>query len=101
MFFGAVAILVAGALAAGAMRFWRDVGMQGSARAMARALRDVLRLEYLRSGGVGCTYPEEHHSQARRWFHHLTFYGFLLCFASTTAQLFITTYLAGVRRTDT
>ena len=35
-------------------------------------------------GGDGCTYPTERPSQARRSFHHLTFYGFLLCFASTT-----------------
>ena len=41
-------------------------------------------MKYLGSGGAGCTYPDEHHSQARRWFHHLTFYGFFLCFASTT-----------------
>jgi citrate/tricarballylate utilization protein len=83
-FFGVVALIVAIALAAGAMQFWRDTGMQGSVRSVRRAIRDVLQLEYLRSGGAGCTYPTEHHSQSRRWFHHLTFYGFLLCFASTT-----------------
>lgn len=32
---------------------------------------------------MGCTYPGEQPSQARRWFHHLTFYGFLLCFMAT------------------
>ena len=26
-----------------------------------------------------------HFSMIRRWFHHLVFYGFMLCFASTTA----------------
>ena len=44
----------------------------------------VLSLKNLDSHGAGCTYPDEHHSQARRYFHHFTFYGFLLCFASTT-----------------
>ncbi len=33
---------------------------------------------------MGCTYPDEQHSQARRRLHHFTFYGFLLCLASTT-----------------
>src|SRR5262249_45186301 len=41
-------------------------------------------LKNLDSHGAGCTYPDERHSQARRRFHHLTFYGFLLCAASTT-----------------
>ena len=35
-------------------------------------------------------------SEARRWFHHFTFYGFLLCFASTTSAA-IYHYLLGVR----
>ena len=57
--------------------------------ALRRALRDALTLRYLDGGGGdGCTYPGEAPSQARRWFHHLTFYGFLLCFASTTLATF-------------
>ena len=34
-------------------------------------------------GGDGCPYPDERPSHARRIFHHLTFYGFMLCFAAT------------------
>jgi citrate/tricarballylate utilization protein len=49
----------------------------------------------MRSGGAGCTYPDERHSPARRWFHHCTFYGFLLCFASTTVAAF---YHYGLKR---
>src|SRR5258705_7809112 len=45
---------------------------------------DAMTLKNLASNGVGCTYPNEQHSQARRRFHHLTFYGFLFCLASTT-----------------
>ena len=42
-------------------------------------------LRYLDGGsGDGCTYPTERPSQARRRFHHLTFYGFMLCFAATS-----------------
>jgi citrate/tricarballylate utilization protein len=42
-----------------------------------------LELKYLGGGGEGCTYPGEKPSNLRRWFHHLTFYGFMLCFAAT------------------
>jgi citrate/tricarballylate utilization protein len=47
-------------------------------------LKETLRLEYLDNSGWGCSYPAEESSPLRRWFHHFTFYGFLLCFASTT-----------------
>src|SRR5579872_1824607 len=43
-----------------------------------------MTLKNMDSHGAGCTYPDEHHSGARRRFHHFTFYGFMLCFASTT-----------------
>ena len=87
--FGAVSLFVLLALAMGLRRFWRDME-QGTApladrAAIGDALRDVLTLRNLDGGsGDGCTWPTEAPSQARRWFHHLTFYGFLLCFASTT-----------------
>jgi citrate/tricarballylate utilization protein len=49
-----------------------------------RAARDILALTYLRAHG-DCTYAgEEARDPRRRWFHHCTFYGFLLCFASTS-----------------
>jgi citrate/tricarballylate utilization protein len=85
--FGLASALVVSAWLAGFVRFWNESG-EGFAtllrpRALARAINDVLHLKYLSNGGTGCTYPTEHHSQSRRWFHHLTFYGFMLCFAST------------------
>jgi citrate/tricarballylate utilization protein len=86
--FGAVSGLVLLALAAGLARCWTELGNPLNFAALAQAAGDVLTLEYLRSGGAGCTYPDERHSQARRWFHHCTFYGFLLCFASTTVAAF-------------
>ncbi len=74
--------------AAGAVRFWRDTGgslaATVSAAAFGRALGDALGLRYLRGGGDGCNYPDARFSQARRWLHHLTFYGFLLDLAATT-----------------
>jgi citrate/tricarballylate utilization protein len=38
----------------------------------------------LHPGSVDCVSAEEERAPWRRWFHHLTFYGFVLCFASTT-----------------
>jgi citrate/tricarballylate utilization protein len=72
---------------AGFLRFWRDAGA-GFAHffrpaALIKGAGDALALANLSSGGAGCTYPNQQHSQARRIFHHFTFYGFLLCFAST------------------
>jgi citrate/tricarballylate utilization protein len=55
---------------------------------LASATRDAATLKYLDGGGDGCTYPRERPSFARRYFHHLTFYGFLLCFAATVVATF-------------
>jgi citrate/tricarballylate utilization protein len=90
--FGLVGVCVLLALAVGFAAFWRDVG-EGrgtlfSLPALSRAAWDALRLRYLNGGGEGCAYPEEIPSQARRRFHHLTFYGFALCFAATTVAAF-------------
>ena len=81
--FGAVFTFVVLALAMSGMRFWRDTGETASAPALANAMRDAATLRYLDGGGDGCTYPAATPSSARRAFHHLTFYGFLACFAAT------------------
>jgi citrate/tricarballylate utilization protein len=85
--FGIVFLLVVAALAAGVVRFWRDSGENFgdifSPQPLTHSVADALRLRYLAGGGEGCTYPDETPSHARRWFHHLTFYGFMLCFAAT------------------
>lgn len=86
--FGAVGLFVVIALGVGLLRFWRSSGEQASdlfnVPALTKAVKEVLTLEYLDDGGWGCAYPGEKSSQSRRWFHHFTFYGFLLCFAATT-----------------
>jgi citrate/tricarballylate utilization protein len=86
--FGAVSLVVLAALGVGFVRFWRDTG-EGftvllSPMALGRAAMDVLRLKHLDGGGEGCIDSDERPSLARRRFHHLTFYGFSLCFAATT-----------------
>ena len=84
--FGGVSIFIATAIATGCIRFWRESG-EGAAdlSALRQAISDALRLTYLHGNGHGCTYPQDRSSLARWWFHHVTFYGFLLCFASTSA----------------
>ena len=80
--FSAVSLLLLVPLIAGAGRFWRDMG-ESPAGGLGEATGDALTLKYLGGGGEGCTYPGERPSFLRRRFHHLTFYGFLLCFAAT------------------
>jgi citrate/tricarballylate utilization protein len=78
------------ALGLGVRRFWRDIGPATtgatvSAPAAAEATHDVLRLKYLDGGhGKGCNNDSDAFAHSRRRAHHLTFYGFLLCFAATS-----------------
>ena len=46
-------------------------------------MRDAGELRYLDGGGVGCFNDDERPTDRRKFYHHLTFYGFVLCFAST------------------
>jgi len=93
--FGAVWVYVLVAWTIGFRRFWRESGGRTriGLRDYWRATRDVLLLRYLDGGGGGCTYPGEAPSHARRVFHHLTYYGFLLCLASTTVAAIYDNYL--------
>ena len=44
----------------------------------------MLTLKNLHAHGTDCTFAgEESRTSLRRWFHHCTFYGFLLCFGAT------------------
>jgi citrate/tricarballylate utilization protein len=86
--FTVLGVLAFVAVIAGFLHFWKGTGESLGdflqLGTLSQAWRDALSLKNLGSGGVGCTYPDERHSQARRIFHHFTFYGFALCFASTT-----------------
>ena len=78
------------ALGLGVRRFWRDVtpatsGAPLSAPATLEATDAVLRLKYLDGGhGDGCHNEDDAYTLKRRRAHHLTFYGFMLCFAATS-----------------
>ena len=78
------------ALALGVTKFWREVtpatsGAPLSAPAAAEAAHDALQLKYLGGGhGDGCNNEDDAFTLARKRMHHLTFYGFMLCFAATS-----------------
>jgi citrate/tricarballylate utilization protein len=88
--FGAVFGFAILAIAIGTVRFWRRLRLPAvpgavAGAAIAEASHDALTLKYLDGGdGVGCNDEDDAFTQRRRWFHHLTFYGFMLCFASTS-----------------
>ena len=71
-------------------RFWCAPGpVPVTVRSLWRALQDAGKLRYLDGGGMGCVNEDERPDDKRRFYHHLTFYGFLLCLASTsTGTLF-------------
>jgi len=98
--FGTVSAFVLVALVAGFARFWADTGEgrvgMAAAEPATGALGDALTLKYLDGGGDGCTYPDDKPSFARRRFHHLTFYGFMLCFAATSTAT-VYHYLLGLK----
>jgi citrate/tricarballylate utilization protein len=87
LLFGAAFVYALVALAMGARNFWRDSGEAAGPLAdqssLLAATADSASLRYLGGGGGGCLNGEERGNDARRAYHHLTFYGFLLCFAST------------------
>jgi citrate/tricarballylate utilization protein len=94
LLFGGVSIFVLTAFGVGLRRFWRDMGsdpgddptqpLESRRHWGLTPLRDVLTLRHLHASGPDCTSGEETRTPWRRWMHHCTFYGFMLCFASTT-----------------
>ncbi|MHB1702208.1 MAG: tricarballylate utilization 4Fe-4S protein TcuB [Acidobacteriaceae bacterium] len=83
--FAPVFLFVVFALSLGIHRFWRDLAPGStSVPAAIEATRAVATLKYLDGGhGRGCNNEDDAFTLARRRFHQSTFYGFLLCFAST------------------
>ena len=85
--FSAALLYAIVALVMGVRAFWRDigepVGMKLDAKSLLQAMRDAGNLRYLDGGGVGCFNEDDKPTDRRKIFHHLTFYGFALCFAAT------------------
>jgi citrate/tricarballylate utilization protein len=86
--FGAAFLFTITAIVLSVKMFWRDVDAGAPValtwRELWKACKDAGSLRYLDGGGAGCMNDDEQPSDARKVFHHLTFYGFALCFASTT-----------------
>ncbi len=84
--FGALMVGVVFALSLSLRAFWQDIHGEvprvGFA-AFLRAVGHTVHLTYMHGGGGGCTSESETPSSARRLFHHVTFYGFIFCFAAT------------------
>jgi citrate/tricarballylate utilization protein len=98
-FFGLIFLFAVVAMSVGLVRFvghtrgqlsderraqGREQGRAQGPEQGAVPLRDILTLRHLHASGADCVSAEEHRSPWRRYLHHCTFYGFLLCFASTT-----------------
>jgi citrate/tricarballylate utilization protein len=84
--FGAVSLFVVLAMTMAGLRFWRASGALTVSfnQGLRPALRDAFTLRHLHGSGADCSSNLEVRMPWRRWFHHCTFYGFLLCLASTT-----------------
>jgi citrate/tricarballylate utilization protein len=86
--FGAAFLFAILALVMSVRAFWRDIGEPVGGRAAGgsifQAIRDASELRYLHGGGVGCYNEDDRPTDRRKLYHHLTFYGFLLCFAATS-----------------
>jgi citrate/tricarballylate utilization protein len=86
LLFGAAFLYAVVAMTMSVRLFWRGIGepkMRVDTAALMSAASDTGRLRYLDGGGIGCYNDDERPADQRKLHHHLTFYGFLLCFAST------------------
>ncbi len=101
LMFGVVFGFALLALGIGVRKFWRDVSPPAAPAALKtsaalEATASVARLKYLDGGhGQGCNNADDRFTLWRRRFHHLTFYGFLLCLAAT-ASATLYHYLLGL-----
>jgi citrate/tricarballylate utilization protein len=99
LLFGGTFLFSLAALAKGVHSYWCDVGnaapLQADRRSLWQAVRDAGSLRYLDGGGAKCVNASEQPDDNRRLYHHLTFYGFMLCFAATCSA---TVYHYGLGR---
>jgi citrate/tricarballylate utilization protein len=80
------------AMVIGWRRYWQHTGaVWGGWRSVGDAVAAVAAMRHLGGetaagwrGGGGCHTADDRSSNARRIYHQLTMYGFLLCFASTS-----------------
>lgn len=84
--FGILFLYAIFAMSMSVYRFWRTThnGEKVEPGTLSQAFLDTASLRYLHGGGPGCTSDTDRPRSHRRWYHHATAYGFLLCFASTS-----------------
>lgn len=83
--FGAAFLYAILALIMGVRTFWRDTGGSApGAGSIWQAMKDAMSLRYLDGGGAGCNNSSINPKDGRKHAHHMTFYGFMLCFAATS-----------------
>jgi len=86
LLFGGVFIAMLVAMSMGVREFWRNISTDPMMwSAASDATHDVLTLKNLGGGHQqGCNEADDAFSLWRKRFHHMTFYGFMLCFAATS-----------------
>lgn len=87
LLFGAAFSYALLAICMSARNFWTAIGPApagGAALSIWQAMKDAGKLRYLDGGGAGCDLASDAAPDRRRQFHHMTMYGFLLCFAATS-----------------
>ena len=87
--FSTVSAFVAIAMLASVIKFWKTMCLPSpfslNWKQVRQGVKDALTLKYLDGGnGQGCSHETEQPSMARRWYHQMTFWGFMLCFAATS-----------------
>lgn len=96
--FGSAFLYALLALFMGLRAFWREMAVNDpqlpDGMSLWQAMKDAGQLRYLDGGGVGCMNADERPKDRRRMFHHMTFYGFMLCFAATSVAT-LYAYLLG------
>ena len=86
LLFGGVFVAMLVAMSMGVREFWRNISTDPMMwSAASDATHDVLTLKNLGGGHQqGCNEADDAFSLWRKRFHHMTFYGFILCFAATS-----------------
>jgi citrate/tricarballylate utilization protein len=88
LLFGAAFVFAILALVMSGRNFWHSTRAADAPPidlpGIWQAMKDAGSLRYLDGAGAGCYVSEDAPKDMRRFHHHLTFYGFLLCFAATS-----------------
>lgn len=87
LLFSAVFLYAIFAIVMSARAFWRDIASKttsGPVKPIWQAMKDAGQLRYLDGGKAGCMNDDDRPTDRRKHYHHATFYGFMLCLASTS-----------------